>query len=103
MEASASQELNWGRDILICIRNFGFRCNLVREEEERVQTRVSRLGGFYVIEPLDWLMRYIYKKPLNSLPDERIVIVLKRVIFGHTGLCTDSILSRASLLYGGLA
>ena len=45
MEASASRELNWGRDILICARNFGFGCNLVGEEEERVQTRMSRLGG----------------------------------------------------------
>jgi len=45
METSASRELNWGRDILICTRNFGFGCNLVGEEEERVQTRVSRLGG----------------------------------------------------------
>ena len=47
MEASASRELNWGRDMLICIRNFGFGCNLVGEEE-RVQRRMSRLGGFYV-------------------------------------------------------
>jgi len=45
METSASRELDWGRDILICTRNFGFRYNLVGEEEERVQTRVSRLGG----------------------------------------------------------
>jgi len=45
METLASRELNWGRDILICTRNFGFGCNLVGEEEERVQTRVSRLGG----------------------------------------------------------
>ena len=48
IEALALQELNWGRDILICTRNFGFGCNLVGEEEERVQTRMSRLGGFYV-------------------------------------------------------
>ena len=33
IEASALRELNWGRDILICTRNFGFRCNLVGEEE----------------------------------------------------------------------
>ena len=45
MEALASRELNWGRDILICTRNFGVGCNLVGEEEERVQTRVSRWGG----------------------------------------------------------
>jgi hypothetical protein len=36
IEGSASQEFNWGRDILIYTRNFGFRCNLVGEEEERV-------------------------------------------------------------------
>ena len=53
MEALALRELNWGRDILICTRNFGVGCNLVGEEEERVRTRVSlggvsRLGGFYV-------------------------------------------------------
>jgi len=53
METLASRELDWGRDILICIRNFGFGCNLVGEEEERVQTRVSlggvsRLGVSYV-------------------------------------------------------
>jgi len=42
---SASRELNLGRDILICTRNFVFRCSLAGEEEERVQTRMSRLGG----------------------------------------------------------
>ena len=45
METSVSRELDLGRDILICTRNFGFGCNLVGEEEERVQTRMSRLGG----------------------------------------------------------
>ena len=44
-ETSTSQELDLGRDILICTRNFGFRCNLAGEEEERVQTRMARLGG----------------------------------------------------------
>ena len=34
--ASASRELNLGSDILICIINFQFGCNLVGEEEERV-------------------------------------------------------------------
>jgi hypothetical protein len=43
---SASQELNLGSDILICTINFQFGCNLVREEEERVQTRMARLGGW---------------------------------------------------------
>ena len=45
MVISASRELDLGRDILICTRNFVFRCSLVGEEEERVQTRLSRLGG----------------------------------------------------------
>ena len=44
MVASASRELNLGSDILICTINFQFRCNLVGEEEERVQTRMARLG-----------------------------------------------------------
>ena len=45
MVISASRELDLGRDILICTRNFVFGCNLAVEEEERVQTRMSRLGG----------------------------------------------------------
>lgn len=43
MVASASRELNLGSDILICTINFQFGCNL---EEERVQTRMARLGGW---------------------------------------------------------
>ena len=46
MVASASRELSLGSDILICTINFQFGCNLAGEEEERVQTRVSRLGGW---------------------------------------------------------
>ena len=46
MVASASRELNLGSDILICTINFQFGCNLAGEEEERVQTRVARLGGW---------------------------------------------------------
>ena len=45
MVASASRELNLGSDILICTINFQFGCNLAGEEE-RVQTRVARLGGW---------------------------------------------------------
>jgi len=45
MVASASQELNLGSDILICTINFQFGWNLAGEEEERVQTRMARLGG----------------------------------------------------------
>jgi hypothetical protein len=45
MVASASRELNLESDILICTINFQFGCNLAGEEEERVQTRVARLGG----------------------------------------------------------
>jgi len=45
IKSLASRELNLERDILICTRNFVFGCNLVGEEEERVQTRMSRLGG----------------------------------------------------------
>jgi len=44
--ASASRELNLGSDILIYTINFQFRCNLAGEEEERVQTRMARLGGW---------------------------------------------------------
>jgi len=33
MEVSASQELNLGRDMVICARNFQFGCNLAGEEE----------------------------------------------------------------------
>ena len=44
--ASALQELNLGSNILICTINFQFRCNLAGEEEERVQTRMARLGGW---------------------------------------------------------
>ena len=44
--ASALQELNLGSDILIYTINFQFRCNLAGEEEERVQTRMARLGGW---------------------------------------------------------
>jgi len=43
---SASRELNLGSNILIYTINFQFGCNLVREEEERVQTRMARLGGW---------------------------------------------------------
>ena len=46
MVASASQEPNLGSDILIYTINFQFGCNLAGEEEERVQTRVARLGGW---------------------------------------------------------
>ena len=46
MVALASRELNLGSDILICTINFQFGCNLAGEEEERVQTRVARLGGW---------------------------------------------------------
>ena len=46
MVASASRELNLGSDILICTINFQFGCNLAEEEEERVQTRMARLGGW---------------------------------------------------------
>ena len=53
MVASASREFNLGSDILICTINFQFGCNLVGEEEERVQTRMSRLGGWYVKEAQD--------------------------------------------------
>jgi len=45
IETLALQELNYRKDILIYTRNFVFGCNLVGEEEERVQTRMSRLGG----------------------------------------------------------
>ena len=46
MVASASRELNLGSDILICTINFQFGCNLAGEEEERVRTRMARLGGW---------------------------------------------------------
>ena len=46
MVALASRELNLGSDILICTINFQFGCNLAGEEEERVQTRMARLGGW---------------------------------------------------------
>jgi hypothetical protein len=46
MVVSASRELNLGSDILICTINFQFGCNLAREEEERVRTRMARLGGW---------------------------------------------------------
>ena len=49
IETSILRELDWERDMLICTRNFGFGCNLVGEEEERVQTRLSRLGVRRVI------------------------------------------------------
>ena len=35
MEASASQELNLGRGMLICAGNFQFGCNLAGEEKGR--------------------------------------------------------------------
>jgi hypothetical protein len=34
IEALASQELNLRRDMLICARNFQYRCNLAGEEVE---------------------------------------------------------------------
>ena len=44
--ALALQELNLGSNILIYTINFQFRYNLAGEEEERVQTRMARLGGW---------------------------------------------------------
>jgi len=52
IEASASQELNLGRDIVICARNFQFGYNLAGEEEGEANGSlggVSRFLGSHVI------------------------------------------------------
>ena len=44
MEALGSQELNWGRDMLICTRNFGFGCNLGGKKKSAYE-RACLVGG----------------------------------------------------------
>ena len=72
MVALALQELNLGSDILIYTINFQFGCNLAVEEEERVQTRVARLGGWLaswgatlVVITLLTYCSYLHTQPNN--------------------------------------
>jgi hypothetical protein len=46
MEASASRELDLGRDILIYTKNFGFRYNLVGKKKSAYKRVCLAWGGF---------------------------------------------------------
>jgi len=65
MEVSASRELNLGRDMAICARNFRFRCNLAGKKKGRHGCECLARGGV----SLPGVPRY---RELNSSASSRL-------------------------------